>query len=233
MILEICAGNYQSAINAEKAGAHRIELCAELNAGGLTPSYGLLKKVMQDITIPNHVLIRPRSGNFVYSPTEVDMMIENIKICKKLNCAGIVCGALTQNFEIDIETTQRLIEASGDMFFTFHRAFDRVNNAEKALDTLIKLGVKRILTSGLKLKAEDGLETLIELKAKTKGKITLMPGGGINPDNAKLFKDAGFTEIHASASAPIPSAQKHPLFQDKFKKVSNINTIKQILNTIK
>ena len=124
MKLEICANSYQSASNAEKAGAHRIELCAELAVGGITPSYGLLKKVMHDLTIPVHVLIRPRSGDFTYSDAEFQIMKENILICKELGVTGIVSGVLKLDNTIDIERTKELVAVAKPMNFTFHRAFD-------------------------------------------------------------------------------------------------------------
>ena len=113
---------YQSAVNANIAGAHRVELCSEISVGGTTPSYGLLKKVMADIDIPIHVLIRPRSGNFTYSDKEFDIMKENIRLCKDLNCAGIVSGVLHEDNTIDVKRTSELIELSKPMSFTFHRA---------------------------------------------------------------------------------------------------------------
>jgi len=131
MILEICANSYQSAVNANIAGAHRIELCSEISVGGTTPSYGLLKKVMADIDIPVHVLIRPRSGNFTYSDIEFDIMKENIRLCKDLGCAGIVSGVLHEDNSIDIKRTSELIELSKPMSFTFHRALMWYQNQKK------------------------------------------------------------------------------------------------------
>jgi copper homeostasis protein len=131
MKLEICANSYQSALNAEKAGADRIELCSELSVGGITPSYGLLKVVSENITIPVFVLIRPRSGNFNYSDAEFDIIKNNIKLCKKLGLKGIVSGVLNDDNTIDIKRTQELIELSSPLSFTFHRAFDCVPNAKK------------------------------------------------------------------------------------------------------
>ena len=122
MILEICANSYQSAINAEKAGAQRIELCSEISVGGITPSLGLLKKVMHSLSIPVQVLIRPRSGDFHYSNAEFDIMKENILQCKELGCAGIVTGILHKDNTIDLKRTSELIELSKPMCFTFDRA---------------------------------------------------------------------------------------------------------------
>jgi copper homeostasis protein len=231
MILEICANSYQSAVNAEIACAHRIELCSEISVGGTTPSYGLLKKVMADIDIPVHVLIRPRSGNFTYSSKEFDIMKENIRLCKDLGCAGIVSGVLHEDYTIDKKRTSELIELSKPMCFTFHRAFDVVSKPKEALLKLLNLGVDRLLTSGQQEKAEDGIDLLIELQKLAKNKLTILPGSGINSENCIHFKNAGFIEIHSSASKII-SMNTHSYFGNTPQTVSDIDTIKNILNVI-
>jgi copper homeostasis protein len=231
MILEICANSYQSAVNAEIACAHRIELCSEISVGGTTPSYGLLKKVMADIDIPVHVLIRPRSGNFTYSSKEFDIMKENIRLCKDLGCAGIVSGVLHEDYTIDKKRTSELIELSKPMCFTFHRAFDVVSKPKESLLQLLNLGVDRLLTSGQQEKAEDGIDLLIELQKLAKNKLTILPGSGINSENCIHFKNAGFTEIHSSASKII-SMNTHSYFGNSPQTVSDIDTIKNILNVI-
>ena len=231
MVLEICANSYQSAMNAQKAGAHRIELCSELSVGGITPSYGLLKKVMHNLHIPVQVLIRPRSGDFHYSNAEFDIMKENILQCKNLSCAGIVSGVLNIDNSIDIKRTKELIELSKPMSFTFHRAFDVVPKPKESLLKLINLGVDGLLTSGQKDKAEDGIELLIELQQIAQNKLIIMPGSGINQMNSSLFKNAGFTEIHSSASKKI-SENIHSYFGNTPQTVSDIDTIKNILDTI-
>ena len=205
MLLEICANSYQSALNAQKAGAHRIELCQELSIGGITPSYGLLKQVLDTLSIPVYVLIRPRSGNFMYSDSEFDIIKQDIQLCKNLGCGGIVSGVLNKDNTIDIERTKELVELSKPLKFTFHRAFDCVNNPSKALEQLIDLGVDRVLTSGLETSAEKGLNLLKQLNKQANGRITILAGGGINSDNAILFKNADLEEIHASASSTIQS----------------------------
>ena len=231
MILEICANSYQSAINAEKAGAQRIELCSEISVGGITPSLGLLKKVMQSLTIPVHVLIRPRSGNFHYSDKEFEIMKENIRLCKDLGCAGIVSGVLHEDNTIDIKRTKELIELSKPMSFTFHRAFDIVSKPKEALLQLIALGVHRLLTSGQEEKAEDGIDLLLELQKIAEDKLTILPGSGINSENCIHFKNNGFTEIHSSASKII-SNRTHSYFGNTPQTVSDINSIKNILDNI-
>lgn len=201
MQLEICANSYQSAVNAEKAGADRIELCSELVVGGITPSYGSLKLVLSEISIPVFVLIRPRGGNFVYSDAEFEIMKNDIRLCKELGCAGIVSGILNPDNSIDTVRTKDLVELSKPMEFTFHRGFDLVKDPEKSLRELIEIGVGRILTSGQESSAEKGLDFLLKLKRESNGRIGILPGGGITEENAQLFKNAGFDEIHSPAIA--------------------------------
>lgn len=239
MKLEICASSYQSAINAQQAGAHRIELCSELAVGGLTPSYGLIKQVVEKLSIPVFILVRPRSGNFTYSNSEFDIMKHNIQLCKDLGCAGIVSGVLNEDNTIDFKRTQELIKCSKPLPFTFHRAFDWTPNPTKALKELIDLGVQRILTSGQESSAEKGLELLQQLKEKANNKITILPGGGINSKNAHLFKNDGFLEIHASASTitqinktPKVSMNSEKFFNETIEVCSDITKIKSILKSI-
>lgn len=239
MILEICANSYQSAVNAEKAGAHRIELCTELAVGGLTPSYGLLKQTIDVVNIPIFVLIRPRSGNFTYSDAEFDTMKHDIQLCKDLGYNGIVSGVLNADNSIDAKRTQELIELSKPLPFTFHRAFDWTPNPFIALEQLLKLNVQRILTSGQEINAEKGIETLKKLKEISQNQIIILPGGGINPKNASLFKFAGFTEIHASATtietisdAPKISMNSAKFFNETIDVYSNPEIIKSILKQL-
>ena len=207
MKLEICANSYQSAKNAQDAGAHRVELCQELSVGGITPSYGLLKQVVDKLSIPIFVLIRPRGGCFVYSNAEFDIMKHNIQLCKELGCQGIVSGVLNTNKTIDLIRTKELVELTKPLSFTFHRAFDEVVNPKETLEQLIDLGVRRVLTSGQESSAEKGLLLLKQLYEISKGRITILAGGGISSENTKKFKETGLKEIHASASSTLPSDQ--------------------------
>lgn len=212
MYLEICASNYQSAINAQNAGAYRIELCSELAIGGITPSYGLIKHTLQNLTIPVFVLIRPRSGNFTYSVAEFEIMKQDIIFCKESGCEGIVSGVLNLDNTIDVDRTKELIELSKPMAFTFHRAFDWTPNPFEALNTLMALKVDRILTSGQATSAEKGILILNQLKELSNETLNILPGSGINPKNILIFKGAGFKEVHCSsvllpqvkASAALP-----------------------------
>lgn len=239
MHLEICAANIQSAINAEKAGAHRIELCSELAVGGITPSFGMLKTVLETVSLPVFVLIRPRSGNFTYTKHEFEAMKADILQCKSMGCSGIVSGILIGDNTVDLERTRELVELSKPLPFTFHRAFDWVIKPMEAIDQLAEIGVNRILTSGQQPNAEQGLRLLVQLKEYANKRLIVLPGGGINADNAKLFKQNGFIEIHASASALISKTEKPNLamncakfFEEKKQFESNLEIILSILKSI-
>lgn len=239
MTLEICAANIQSAINAEKAGAHRVELCSELAVGGITPSFGMIQEVLKKVAIPVFVLIRPRSGNFTYSEDEFEIIKADILNCKKMGCAGIVSGVLNVDNSIDVIRTKELVELSKPLPFTFHRAFDWVPNPTEAIETLIDIGVHRILTSGQSSTAEKGIELLIQLHQQANNRIQILPGGGINKNNVKLFKDKGFTEIHASATTlvqetavPIVTMNSTKFFQEHKVFESNTEIICRILKNL-
>lgn len=207
MKLEICTNSYQSAKNAQDAGAHRIELCQELSVGGITPSYGLLRQVKENLSIPVFVLIRPRGGNFVYSDAEFEVMKHDIQLCKDLGYQGVVSGVLNVDRTIDLKRTKELVDLSKPLAFTFHRSFDEVTNPKEALEQLISFGVNRVLTSGQKQTAEEGINLLKELNNIAEGRITILAGGGINSENVKTFQNAGLKEIHASASSKFESDQ--------------------------
>jgi len=208
MLVEICTNSYQSFINAQQSGVDRIELCTELAIGGITPSYGLLKKVMEQNKLFVNVLIRPRSGDFTYSDSEFEIMKLNIRLCKKLGCTGIVSGVLHNDFTIDITRTKELIELAKPMSFTFHRAFDWTPNPLDSLEQLLNIGLQRILTSGQETSAEKGIELLKILQKKAKNNLIILPGGGINQNNILLFKKAGFKEVHFSATSLEKTIEK-------------------------
>lgn len=201
MIVEICANSFESARAAQQGGAHRIELCSELALGGITPSHGVLEKVLSELTIPVFVLIRPRSGDFCYTDDEMDVMLRDIAFAKAVGVQGIVSGVLHPDHQIDVKQTALLVAASKGMSFTFHRAFDWTPNAETSIETLIELGIDRVLTSGQHSSAELGFEKIKELLAISNGRLGILPGGGIHPENVLAFKEAGCKEVHASASS--------------------------------
>lgn len=200
--LEVCVDSIESAKIAAREGANRIELCMGLALGGLTPSQGLISAAINQLDIPVFVLIRPRAGNFTYSKDEIRLMCEDIKIAKELGAQGIVCGCLTQELTVDTKALQQLLEATGTLPFTFHRAFDWITAQTEALELLQTLGVRRILSSGGAPTAEAGLSRLNELKAQSTT-VSMLPGGGINPENIHLFIDSTFTEVHLSATKII------------------------------
>lgn len=204
--LEICAGSYESACAALKGGADRIELCAGLTEGGLTPSFGCLKAVLALDGIRKHVLIRPRSGDFLYTPEELDIMVEDIRLVREMGADGLAVGALTADGGIDLCALRRFKEAAGPLSVTFHRAFDVCANPVLALEQLVDAGCDRILTSGTAGSAVAGIAILRRLVKQAAGRISIMPACGVNPGNAAhILKETGAVEIHASARAIFPS----------------------------
>ena len=203
-ILEACVDSFESACIAVSAGASRLELCTELSVGGLTPSMGLIDQVQTIPDIQIHVLIRPRSGDFCYCDSEIEVMIRDIEFAKAAGVDGVVYGALTENRNIDLMTMQHLYQAAGVLNSTFHRAFDLVVDPLKALEELIDLGINRVLTSGLAPTAWLGRELLAELNRQADGRIIILPGGGINAQNVgQIMRETGVSEIHASGRSPV------------------------------
>ena len=196
MIIEVCAESYEYALKAEKAGADRIELCKDLQLDGLTPDYESAKRTIDSLNIPVFVLIRPRKGDFIYSNEEFELMKSDVVKFKEMGCKGIVSGVLNDDKSIDIKRTKELVELSRPLEFTFHRAFDVVSDPFTEIEKLIEIGVNRVLTSGQKNKAIDGLDLLEELKNISNNRIVIMPGSGISPMIIKKFKS--FSEIHGS-----------------------------------
>ena len=196
MIIEVCAESYEYAVKAEKAGANRIELCKDLHLDGLTPDYESAKKTIDALNIPVFVLIRPRKGDFIYSDEEFELMKQDILKFKEMGCKGIVSGVLNSDDSIDLKRTKELVQLSKPLDFTFHRAFDIVKNPLHEIENLIEIGVDRVLTSGKKEKAIEGLELLKELKNIYQNRIIIMPGSGINKSNIVNFKI--FSDIHGT-----------------------------------
>lgn len=205
-ILEVCANSYASALAAQNGGAKRVEFCDNLAEGGTTPSYGQIALAKRNLTIEIWPIIRPRGGDFLYSDMEFNLMIEDIKSCGSLQCEGIVIGILNADGSIDIERCKTLIELAKPMPVAFHRAFDMSNDMEKALEDLIELGIVRVLSSGGATSAFSGMEQLAKLVKQANGRITIMPGAGINVGNIKeLYAQTGATEFHASAKVFVQS----------------------------
>lgn len=208
--LEICANSFSSALAAEIGGAIRVELCENMAEGGTTPSYAQIKWCKERLNIQIWPIIRPRGGDFLYSDDEFEIMKEDIKICKTLNSDGVVTGILLANGEIDKQRCAELIELAKPMPIAFHRAFDMSNDLEKALEDLIKLGFVRVLTSGGAENAYKGLETLTRLVKQANGRIEIMPGAGINPQNIIEIKEkTGALNFHSSARVKVMSKTEY------------------------
>ncbi len=199
--IEICCSSVADALEAQAGGAVRVELCSALGLGGLTPSHGVIKGVLERCPeLRVHVLIRPREGDFLYSPLEAETMTEEILRCRELGVHGVVVGALTADGEVDTALLARLKEAAGPLSVTFHRAFDVCRDPYKALEAIIAAGCDRLLTSGCRPSAVEGADTIAALVARAAGRLSVMPGCGVRPSNiADLERITGATEFHSSA----------------------------------
>ena len=203
MTIEVCAESYEYAMKAEKAGADRIELCKDLHLDGLTPDYETAKKTIDSLNIPVFILIRPRVGDFIFSDEEFELMKYDIIKFKEMGCKGIVSGVLNDDNTIDVERTKELVKLSKPLEFTFHRAFDIVKDPIEEIENLINMGVYRVLTSGQKERAIDGLVLLEQLNNISNNRIVIMPGSGISKNNLKNFEL--FNEVHGSFRDEINS----------------------------
>ena len=203
--LEICANGIKSLQNAMDGCAQCVELCDCLEVGGVTPSFGTLAKAIDISFIPMRVLIRPRPGNYIYDEDEVEMMKTDIMLCKKLGFEGVVVGALNDKGELDVETIKALMGAGEGLKFTFHRAIDACVKPFEAVEQLIGLGFDKILTSGGKPTALEGVPMIAEMQLRYGDKIGIMPGGGINLGNVKdILNMTGAVHCHASLAHWVP-----------------------------
>ena len=198
--IEACCPDLESVRAAVKAGAGRIELCEELGIGGVTPSEALLHQALEEAgNVPVNVLIRPRGGNFVYTPDEVEQMLRSIRMCRAAGANGVVIGALLADGSVDTATVSRLVLEANGLDITFHRAFDESADLRQALEDIIGLGIKRILTSGGCPTAYLGRFVLRDLVHQAAGRITIMPGCGILPSNIdEIASITGAIEFHGS-----------------------------------
>lgn len=204
--LEICANSFVSAKAADLAGASRVELCQSLELGGTTPSYGLIKNVLEHTRLGVYTLIRPRTGDFVYNSSELDEIRYDIALCQDLGCDGVVIGVLDNEGRVDMKSMESLMRVAPDMPVVFHRAFDRCRDPFASLEQIIQLGCKRILTSGLHANAFEGRELLRELVDRAAGRIEIMPGAGVNTTNIKeILLSTGAKAIHSSAKKTVKS----------------------------
>ncbi len=199
-LLEGCVDSYASGMAAFRGGADRLELCANLAIGGTTPSPSLFQQVRRDCSIPIHVLIRPRFGDFLYDPQELEEMYREIERFRDLGADGVVIGVLTPQGELDLDNMRRMIDCAGDLSVTLHRAFDMTRDPYKTLESAIALGCRTVLTSGQANSAYAGRDLLRELFHRAAGRIDVMAGAGVKsgtiPD---LFQATGIRVFHTSA----------------------------------
>lgn len=203
MILEICVDSVESAQAAVAGGASRLELCGNLLIGGTSPSPYLIEAV-QKFDIPVRVLLRPRFGDFLYTPSEKEILQKEVEMCRSMGVDGVVLGALQADGTLDVPFLTSLVQAAGNLGKTLHRAFDVCADAQQSLETAIDLGFDTILTSGQAATAVDGMETLAQLHRQAKGRITLLAGSGVSPDNIPLLaQQTGITAFHMSGKHTV------------------------------
>ena len=204
-LLEICVDSYESAVRAASAGASRLELCGDLLVGGMSPSPFLIRQVLEAVTIPVNVLLRPRFGDFCFTNEEKDVLLQEIEFCRDVGANGVVIGALDPYGDLDVEFLQDCRHLVGNMKMTLHRCFDVCQDPYEALEVAETLKFDTILTSGQAAKAPDGLDVLAQLHKQAAGRIHIMAGSGVNPGNIRQIHEAtGITHFHFSAKRSEP-----------------------------
>ena len=210
MKLEVCVDSYTSMVTAKNAGADRIELCSALNIGGLTPSYGLMKSAKEIKGLEIFVMIRPRSGDFLYDDEEFETMKKDITLAKQMEFDGIVTGNLLSDGRIDIDRMRELVKIPHPFKVVFHRSFDDAKDPVQDVPKLIEMGVCRILTSGQRANALDGANYIAKLQESFRDSITIMPGCGVNAGNIEeIYRITGCTHYHLSGKVAISSQMKY------------------------
>jgi copper homeostasis protein len=209
-LIEVCVDTVESALAAQAGGADRVELCNNLFEGGTTPSAGAMALARERLRIGLHVIIRPRGGDFLYTDLEFAIMRRDIETAKELGADGVVIGLLTADGEVDVERTRQLVELARPLSVTFHRAFDVAREPFAALETLIELGVDRLLTSGQEESVTEGAELIAELVRRAGGRIVVMPGGGFTERNiARLVARTGASEVHLTGFRQVASRMNY------------------------
>lgn len=199
-LVECCANSIQSAIQAEVGGANRVEFCANLEVGGITPLKEDIITLINSVNIPIRILIRPRAGDFIYSEDEIIQMIADIQFCKTIGSEGVVIGVLTKEGRVDINQTKRLAHAAKPMHVTFHRAFDEGNDLQQNLEDVIASDCDTLLTSGQAKNVALGLENLKKLVRISVGRINILAGSGVNHTNTEALYKIGIRNFHLSGS---------------------------------
>jgi copper homeostasis protein len=209
MIFEICVEGVDGAVAAQLGGGDRIELCASLVEGGITPSLGTVRATLSAVSKPVHAMVRPRGGDFLYSALEFESMLDDVAVLRDAGVAGVVFGCLTADGRVDEDRTRALTLRARPLSVTFHRAFDMADDPGDALEALIRCGVDRVLTSGQALTALAGLATLRRLATQAAGRIVVMGCGALRPDNVgTVVRETGLTELHFSAQIAVPSSMQ-------------------------
>jgi len=223
-LVEIATSDFNTTAAAVEGGAQRIELCANLAEGGVTPSQGTIRQCREKLQILLYPIIRPRGGDFLYTNDEFRIMLQDVQFCKQLGCDGVVIGLLNEDGSIDIKRTSALVEAAYPLGVTFHRAFDRCRDPFEALEQLISIGCERILTSGQKPSAPDAIELIASLNKAADDRIIIMPGSGVRKENVKALADkTGCVEFHSSLRGKTKSKMQfiHPAFASSEESYSN------------
>jgi copper homeostasis protein len=208
--IEVCVDSITSAVAAERGGASRVELCSGLIEGGVTPSAGFIETARAAVSLPLHVMIRPRGGDFRYDESEFEMMRRDIALAKRLGVEGVVFGILDAEGNIDVQRTRQLVGLARPLEVTFHRAFDMSADLFRSLGDICATGANRVLTSGREQTSLQGIEMIAELVTKARDRILVMPGSGINPENARsLVEQTGAKEIHVGLRSSVPSPMRY------------------------
>jgi copper homeostasis protein len=207
--IEVCVENTDGLVAAQRAGADRVELCASLLEGGLTPSWGMIEQAKRLATIPFHVIVRPRGGDFLYSDVEFAAMLADVRALQRLGVDGVVVGCLTAEGEIDETRMRTLVEAARPLSVTCHRAFDMTSDIVTAVEALVRCGIDRVLTSGQRDTALEGIETIRATVKAARSRLRVMACGGLDAGNIARVRDAtGAPELHFAALRTEPSGMR-------------------------
>jgi copper homeostasis protein len=210
LVVEVCVDSLESALAAEGGGAQRVELCSGLMEGGVTPSAGLIATTRQKTSIGLHVIIRPRAGDFYYTPDEFSVMQRDVLMAKQLGADGVVFGILDLDGNVDVPKTRQLVELARPLKTTYHRAFDMSADPRRSLEQVVETGADRILTSGGEQTAVEGAETLRSLIKLANGRVIIMACGGIDAENVgAVIEKTGVREVHVGLRAPSASPMRY------------------------
>jgi copper homeostasis protein len=206
VLVEVCVDSVESAMAAQEGGADRIELCDNLVEGGTTPSAGTIAACRKRLSIPIFVLVRPRGGDFLFSDVELEVVLRDIASAREQGADGVVIGALRADGRVDEEKVSAMTRAAGTADVTFHRAFDVSRDADEALESLVRLGIPRVLTSGQSPTALEGAAALKAIVGRAAGRITVLAGGGVNEENVgRIAAETGVREVHVRGTSTVES----------------------------